>query len=97
MGDNPATGYPYGGRDSKPDDASQPGERKESESHGAPAASSGNETASRAAQEGPMSSTGSAPQPTPGVDGQVQAPSPADATEGSPPGGSTANQSGRDE
>ena len=98
MSDNPVTGYPHGGRDEKSDDdGSLPGERPESESVSAPQADPGDETASRAAQGGAMASTGSAPQPTEGIPQQVQPPSPADATEGDPPGGSTANQGGRDQ
>ena len=97
MDDNPVTGQPYGGRDQKQDGSGLPGERPESESVSAPRRDAGDDTASRAAQDGPMPSSGSAPQPTEGVPGQMQPPSPADATEGDPPGGSTANQGGRDQ
>lgn len=98
MHDNPVTGYPHGGRNKVPDDGSSaPGERSESETVTPPRPDPGDDTGSRAAQDGPMASTGSAPQPTEGVAEQVRPPSPADATEGDPPGGSTANQGGRDQ
>jgi hypothetical protein len=94
---NPATGQPYGGRDEKPEGDGIPGERPESESVGPPTDSSRNdESASRAATDGPMTSDPPGElRGSEGIPEQVDAPSPADATDADPPGGSAANQDGR--
>jgi hypothetical protein len=94
---NPGTGQPYGGRDEKSDDAGLPGERPEQETVTAPSsASSGGENASRAATGGAMASDAPGEQRgSEGIPEQVDAPSPADATDADPPGGSAANQTGR--
>lgn len=93
---NPVTGQPYGGRDERPEGAGLPGERPEKDSQDAPDDGREVETSSRAAQEGAMpSDAGGETEPTEGIPEQVDAPSPADATEGDPPGGSAANQRGR--
>ena len=100
-GSMPAGGHPFGGRDERPDEESgeQPGERPVSGDEATITPPGGEQrsgdTGSRAA-EGPMDTSDvDAPQPSPGIPEQVDAPSPADATEGDPPGGSTANQTGR--
>lgn len=99
--DNPLTGRPYGGRNEKPEESDLPGERplREDEKHqGAPAGRhrDDHETASRAAEDGAMSSGDDGlVEPTPGIPQRVDAPSPADATDADPPGGSAANQQGR--
>jgi hypothetical protein len=97
-GSTPAGGHPFGGRDERPDDEGLPGERPLSDDERTVTAPGegrrAGETGSRAAQ-GPMDDDIDAPQPSPGIPEQVDAPSPADATEGDPPGGSTANQTGR--
>lgn len=97
---NQMSGRPYGGRNEKPDDEDVlPGERpvSEDEKHvGAPRhTDDDSETASRAAEDGPMQTDepGLA-EPGPGIPQGFGPPSPADATEGDPPGGSTANQRG---
>jgi hypothetical protein len=98
---NQMAGRPYGGRNEKPDgEERRPGERPVSEDEkfvGAPpSAGRDDDTASRAAEDGPMTSDEpERVQPTPGIPDPVDAPSPADATEGDPPGGSAANQQGR--
>ena len=98
---NPMAGRPSDGRNEKPEGAGLPGERplSEDEKHVGPPASADRDdkTASRAAREGTMEDDerpGLA-EPTPGIPEPVDAPSPADATEGDPPGGSAANQRGR--
>jgi hypothetical protein len=82
---NPATGEPYGGRDEK-------------ETVGPPVtAGRDHENASRAATDGTMAADApSTMEPGEGVDRRLDGPSPADATEGDQPGGSVANQAGRD-
>jgi hypothetical protein len=97
---NPLTSHPYQGRDKRPDDADLPGERgvSEREQHQGPPADRrrDHETASRAPEEDSMSADDPGiAQPTSGIPEQVDAPNPADATEGDPPGGSAANQRGR--
>jgi hypothetical protein len=97
---NPATGHPHGGRDESPDDSALPGERPLSEDEQGQDAPTDrgrdDETSSRAPEEGTMTSDQSGlTEPTPGVPEQVDAPSPADATDEDPPGGSVANQRGR--
>jgi hypothetical protein len=95
---NPVTGQPYGGRNQQTEPG-LPGERPVSEEERTQQPPSqrerDSETASRAAEEGGMSGQGDANVPSEGVPGQVDAPSPADATDADPPGGSAANQSGR--
>lgn len=92
-----SSNQPYGGRYQRPDDDTLPGERpvSEDERHVEPPGKRDDETASRAAEEGEMASQGGAVDPDPGIPQRVEPPSPADATEGDPPGGSVANQSGR--
>jgi hypothetical protein len=96
---NPVTGPPYGGRDDKPDDAPLPGERpasRDEQTVEPPDTSGESETGSRAAESGPMGGGDTDPlRPSPGIPEQVHAPSPADATDADPPGGSAANQPGR--
>ena len=88
---------PFGGRNERPDDDTLPGERPvdEEEKHVEPPGKRDDETASRAAEEGEMAARDQDTGPTPGMPERVEPPSPADATEGDPPGGSTANQTGR--
>ncbi len=97
---NPVTGQPYGGRNDKQQDAPLPGERDVSGEEASVGAAtdrgSGGETGSRAAESGPMTSDSEGLEPTPGIPGRVEPPGASDATEGDPPGGSAANQSGRD-
>jgi hypothetical protein len=94
---NPVTGQPYGGRDERDDEDGLPGERPSDETVSAPSsASSGDESASRAASDGPMTSDPPGElRGSEGIPQQVDAPSPADATDADPPGGSAANQTGR--
>jgi hypothetical protein len=93
---NPLTGPPSGGRDKMPDDDAVPGEQTTSgENVQPPETRGGHDSGSRAAQGEPMTSDTDSLQPSPGIPTQVDAPSPADATDGSPPGGSVANQDGR--
>ena len=98
--DNPVTGHPHGGRDETPDSGSLPGERPATEEERRvtpPDADEESDTASRAAQDGPMTSLDRDKLgPSEGVPERVDAPSPADATDADPPGGSAANQRGRD-
>ena len=89
---------PYGGRNKRPDDDTLPGERPVTEDEQTvepPGEKNDHETASRAAEESEMASRDQETGPTPGMPERVEPPSPADATEGDPPGGSTANQTGR--
>ena len=96
---NQMAGRPYGGRNERPEGEGLPGERPVSDEErrvGPPESRDrDDDTASRAAEEGEMSSEQGLAQPTPGIPEPVDAPSPADATEGDPPGGSAANQRGR--
>lgn len=93
---NPATGQPYGGRDEKPEDAALPGEREEKQDVGPPDTKPGGGHSSRAATDGPMTSEPAGDlDSTEGIPNQVDAPSPDDATDAEPPGGSAANQGGR--
>ncbi len=97
---NPLTSHPYEGRNERPDDEDLPGERPVSEEErrqGPPGdRDRDDETASRAPEGRAMTSHDpEIAQPTSGVPEQVEAPSPADATDGDPPGGSAANQQGR--
>ena len=98
---NPVTGRPYGGRNEKPaDEDVLPGERPLTEDEdevGAPESRHrDDETASRAPEEGTMTSKDTDKvEPTPGIPEPVDAPSPADATDADPPGGSAAFQRGR--
>jgi hypothetical protein len=97
---NPVTGRPHGGRDEPNDDQTLPGEHPASDAQrrvAPPDPDNESETASRAAQGGAMSSReGDRAVPSEGIPAPVDAPSPADATEGDPPGGSVANQRGAD-
>jgi hypothetical protein len=97
--DSPMAGRPFHGGDEEVEGETLPGERpvSEDEKFVGPPQSAGrdDETASRAAEEGAMSSDEPGlVEPTPGIPEPVDAPSPADATEGDPPGGSAANQRG---
>ena len=103
MSENEMSGQrPYGGRNEARGedvrDEVQPGERpvSEEEQHvSPPGRERDDEMASRAAEEGEMASQGGAVSPSPGIPERVEPASPADATEGDPPGGSAANQAGR--
>jgi hypothetical protein len=89
---------PFGGRNERPDDDTLPGERPAEDDEkevGPPGDKNDHETAPRAAEQTEMASRDQDTGPTPGIPERVEPPSPADATEGDPPGGSTANQTGR--
>ena len=96
--DNPVTGRPYGGRDDRggpglPGERPAEGDEREVSS---PSTDPDHETASRAAQEGGMTSRDvDLDAAGPGMPERVDAPDPADATDADPPGGSVANQQGR--
>jgi len=92
-----SSNQPYGGRNARPDDDTLPGERPvgDEERHVGSPDKRDDETASRAAEQGEMASRGGSVDPDPGIPQRVEPPSPADATEGDPPGGSAANQTGR--
>lgn len=97
---NPVTGRPYGGRDEKPDPDDIPGERPVDEDERQVSAPKDpeeeHETGSRAPEAGAMPAKDrDKTEPSAGIPEPVDAPSPADATEGDPPGGSVANQEGR--
>jgi hypothetical protein len=95
---NPVTGHPFGGKE-PPEDAGIPGEEplpEDEQTRKAPeTGDSDDETASRAAEEQVMSDKEGVAEATPGVAQPVSPPSPADATDADPPGGSAANQRGR--
>lgn len=95
--DNPVAGHPYGGRNDPKGGEGLPGERPDPEDSTPPGHSDGeHETASRAPEDGPMSSGGvEAPRPTSGIPRRVEAPDPEDATDADPPGGSATNRQGR--
>lgn len=84
--------------DDKPDDGALPGEKPLAEGEGnaqPPGADEEHPSASRAAQDGPMTSRDTdTVQPTPGMASPPHSPSPDDAVDADLPGGSAANQQG---
>jgi len=94
---NPITGQPYGGKNEPSGDSSVPGTYGEGGVVQPPDdPGEGGDNASRAAVDGPMASDPPGEmRGSEGIPQQVAAPSPGDATDAEPPGGSVANQTGR--